>query len=212
MVQFIRGNSGVIMLWLALVLGCKREPDNARLGSTDDCSAPEPQPTSADCRSRQASRTACYPPLLMVAGDGVGRHCLGDSPGKAPSSSCDSAGDRTVCRTLVSAMERVYISDSLSSIRVHRGGRSVPASFRAKGDTFGSGKYRTAEHVEPGMPIKDALAKLGTPRFVESWLDPEFGPVTRYGFDGIELQTETASGLEIIGAIEVKLGVAKARP
>jgi hypothetical protein len=37
-------------------------------------------------------------------------------------------------------------------------------------------------------------------------LTPSFGAVTRYGFDGIELQSELVAGVEIVGAVEVRLG------
>jgi hypothetical protein len=146
----------------------------------------------------------------IVAGDGVGWSCLGDSFEAGPG--CDRAGEATVCRAFAEAHELYYQHDVLQRVRVHRKGRVVPASFAATlrtpasrdfGRTFPTPRHLLGLTDPLGAPIEKVLPLLPPVAKRETTVDPDFGAIVRYSFPGLELETEIVDGHEIVGAVSV---------
>lgn len=165
-----------------------------------------------DCQAREAARRPrIVPQSQIVAGDGIGWNCLGDAP-TAKRGCVVTHGDEVVCREFADAHELYFERGVLSRIRVHRAGRLVPASFppsertpstRDGGKTFPTWEHRIGEVDTLGKPTADILATLPAPTTRTTEQDPEFGPITRYSYPGLDLEAETVDGRELVGAVVV---------
>lgn len=127
------------------------------------------------CRERRLDTTRCFPPLKAFAGEGAGRFCLGDSSVEEPAEDCQDVGVTRVCRSFNNGSERTYRDGVLRSIRMHRGGRLAPLAFGSPQRPFTGGSFRMTTGVELGMPLSEALSKLGSTKPPSPWLDPNFG-------------------------------------
>ena len=197
---------GQLMLALLLTAwspACRVNEQGEGVRSHPSAVTDSPSPPDA-CRARRLNSTACFAPLKAVAAGGAGRYCLGDSRSDEEAYWCQDVGSTSICRTIHNATERIYESGTLRRIRMHRDGRLAPLAFGRPQRPFAGVSFRTAEGVEPGMPLSDALVKLGHAHASWPWVDPDFGPVVVYDYPGIELQADKVDGRDVVGAIVIK--------
>lgn len=137
----------------------------------------------------------------LVPGDGAGFHCLGEKMN--PGERCQTNGASSICSRFHEADERYYENGVLKRIRVHRRGRLAPSAFGQGRRPFKTPWYRIDFDAVLGQPVQRVLAGLPEPRKIASVVDPDFGPVVRYTFSGLEIEAEKGDGHDIVGAVVI---------
>ncbi|MEZ4220373.1 MAG: hypothetical protein R3B13_05535 [Polyangiaceae bacterium] len=129
----------------------------------------------------------------VVAGDGIGRYCLGFTRQQL---GCPDEGP---CRSINKGTDVFFDAEGRASrIRVHRTGRwpQIPEQ---------NAPWVSDTHIVLGKPFSWLPHDLPRPQRTEARDDPEFGRIKVWHFPGLEVEFDSnAAGETVVGGMVVK--------
>jgi hypothetical protein len=76
-------------------------------------------------------------------------------------------------------------------------------AFRQGKQPFKTPRYRIDFDNVLGEPIEEVLAHLPAPLNAAPVVDPDFGPIVKYTFPGLEIEADKVDGHDVVGAVVI---------